>query len=103
YTLSLHDALPICDNTFFPRARTPDGGADILPARPPRQESRKSMTRAAQSLSAKCLAARIAKSQLVSCSAWRLTALDGSSPAIGSHRHKYFRRHAARFGPAAAP
>src|SRR5207253_3188565 len=74
---------PFCsDNTFSPRARTLGGAADILPARPPRQENRKSMTRAAQSLCARFLATPGTNSLPPSCSASLLTALARPSAVI---------------------
>src|SRR5258706_10784538 len=91
------------DNILCPRVHTRDGGADILRAPLQRQENRKSRTRATQSLSAECFAARGAMCALVFCSDWLPAALDESSLSTGSHPHRYCQRRGERSGPAAAP
>src|SRR6266852_3673405 len=88
------------DSSFFPRARKPDGAADILPACLRRQENQKLTILEARSLSAKYPAARGATSPPPSCLAWLRVAPDESSLATGSHPHRYCRRRAARSGPA---
>src|SRR5882762_6499604 len=91
------------DSILCPRVHTRGGAADILRASLRRQENRKSKTRATQSLSAECLAARGAMCVLVSCSDWLPAALDESSLSTGSHPHRYCQRRGERSGLAAAP
>src|SRR6267154_2939563 len=90
-------------NSASLRARTPDDAADILPARPRRQENRKSTTRAPKLPYAKRPVKHVAIPAPVSCSGPLPAASDESLLATNSRPHKYFRLPATRSGSAAAP
>src|SRR6267154_1977289 len=90
-------------NSASLRVHTPDDAADILPARPQRQENRKSTTRAPKSLCARHPAKLAATPAPVSYSAPLPAASDESWLATNFRPHKYFRLPATRFDSVAAP